>query len=74
MMDKKQPHLVLLPAERITLGNVFKMFTAMTGREPTEEEVAEARKLWDEERMGEDFPPISLAKKTEKNGRQRSRQ
>ena len=45
MPDK--PELHLLRPNEITFENVMEMFRRLTGRDPTPEEVEEARREWE---------------------------
>ena len=44
-----KPTLHLLHSNEITFENIMEMFRKLTGREPTAEEVEEARLEWDRE-------------------------
>ncbi len=43
----EMPTLVLLPGPQMTFEDVMRMFERLTGREPTAEEIEEARREWD---------------------------
>jgi hypothetical protein len=43
----EQPELHLSDAKEMTLADVFNLFRKLTGREPTAEEVEEARREWE---------------------------
>jgi hypothetical protein len=45
--DKPELHL-LRGGDDLTFADILALFGALTGREPTEDEVVEARKVWDE--------------------------
>jgi len=42
-----KPTLHLLHPDEVTLDNIIQMFRKLTGREPTPEEVEEARAEWE---------------------------
>ena len=44
----EKPELVLADTRKMTFADTLAMFRRLTGREPTAEDTAEARKLWDE--------------------------
>lgn len=43
----EKPSLTLLPGKEITLETIRKMFLKLTGREPTKEEMEDARVKWE---------------------------
>jgi hypothetical protein len=49
MSESNKPELHLLHPDEITFENLLEMFRDLTGREPTPEEVEEARAEWDSE-------------------------
>jgi hypothetical protein len=55
MSDK--PNLVLMEGREITFDKVMAMFSKLVGRDPTEEETAEARRFWEEEANKSETPP-----------------
>jgi hypothetical protein len=46
--DDAKPQLFLLPGDSLTFEQVMVLFTSLTGREPTEAELDEARRSWGE--------------------------
>jgi ketosteroid isomerase-like protein len=43
-----KPELHLLRGDTLIFEDILALFRALTGREPIEQEIAEARKVWDE--------------------------
>jgi hypothetical protein len=49
----KQPELHLTDAKQLTFAQMMDLFRKLTGREPTAEEIEEARTEWEQERSEE---------------------
>ena len=47
MADTTKPAMVLLNGQKMTFEDIVKLTKKITGRQPTPEELADARKDWD---------------------------
>jgi hypothetical protein len=54
--DDPKPELFLVPGSSLTFERVMALYASLTGREPSPEALAEARRLWDAETDGADAP------------------
>lgn len=52
----EKPSLTLIPGQNITADSICKMFTAITGKEPTEQDRAEVEAMFDAQVKIKDDP------------------
>lgn len=52
MADTTKPMLVLLNGQKLRFEDIVKLTKKITGRQPTDEELADARKEWDRLQQG----------------------